>query len=69
MPTITNTLYRAAAVFILIAGLVMPVQAEETATRTARSITYAANTELDETARAVGGQLELAEQAGIGGKQ
>ena len=51
MPTITNTLYRAAAVFMLIAGLVMPVQAEETATRTAKSITYAASTELDESAR------------------
>ena len=51
MPTITTTLYRAAAVFILIAGLVMPVQAEDTATRTAKSITYAAKAGLDETAR------------------
>ena len=59
MLTITNTLYRAAAVFILIAGLVMPAQAEETTIPTVKSITYAANAELDETARKT--ELDMAE--------
>jgi hypothetical protein len=59
MPTITNTLYRAAAVFIMVAGLVMPAQAEETTKPAVKSITYAAKTELDETARKT--ELDMAE--------
>lgn len=51
MHNITNTLYRTAAVLILLAGLVLPVQAEETSMRASKSITYAAKVELDEAAR------------------
>ena len=59
MTTITDTLYRAAVVFIMITGLVLPVQAEEITIPAVKSITYAANAELDETARKT--ELNMAE--------
>ena len=59
MPTITSTLYRAAVVFIMIAGLAMPAQADETTTPVVKSITYAAKAELDELSRKA--DLDMAE--------
>ena len=52
MPFITDTIYKAAMVLIMLAGLSMPSQAEETAsTRVSKSISYIANVELDEEVR------------------
>lgn len=52
MPFITNTIYKTAIVLIALAGLSMPLQAEETAlARSSRSISYDGNVELDEAAR------------------
>jgi hypothetical protein len=59
MPTIINTLYRATAVFMIIAGLVMPAQAEETTKPVVKSISYAAKAVVDETARKT--ELDMAE--------
>jgi len=52
MPFITNTIYKTAIVLIALAGLSMPLQAEETAsTRASKSISYSTTVELDEAVR------------------
>lgn len=52
MPFITNTIYKTAIVLTVLAGLSMPVQAEDsTQPRTTKSISYAVTVELDEAAR------------------
>ena len=60
MPFITNTIYKTAIVLIALAGLSMPLQAEETAsTRTSKSISYITNIELDEAVRKT--ELDMAD--------
>jgi len=52
MPFITHTIYKTAIVLMVLTGLSMPLQAEETAsTRASKSISYAGKVELDETVR------------------
>lgn len=52
MPFITHAIYKAALVIVVLAGLSMPLQAEETAsTRASKSISYSAKVELDEAVR------------------
>ena len=52
MPFNTHTIYMTAMVLIALAGLSMPLQAEETAsTRTSKSISYTGEVVLDEAAR------------------
>ena len=52
MPFNTHTIYRSVLVLIALAGLAMPLQAEETvSTRTSKSISYTGEIELDEALR------------------
>ena len=52
MPFNTHIIYKTAIVLIALAGLSMPLQAEETAsTRTSKSISYTGEVELDEAVR------------------
>jgi hypothetical protein len=52
MPFNTHTIYKAAIVLIALAGISMPILAEETASmRTTKSISYSGEAELDEAVR------------------